>query len=109
MDIFGYGKVTRERFYPPQPTNPRPASLKLRAYEHIRQKLFDGNLEEGDRLSPVELGAEIGVSHIPVREVITQLASEGLVVQGARQGAFVKQMQRQELLASSAEFVGEFC
>jgi len=46
----------------------------------------------------VELGKEIGVSHIPVREAITQLASEGLVVQVARQGAFVRQMQRQELL-----------
>ncbi|MBN2296530.1 MAG: GntR family transcriptional regulator [Pirellulales bacterium] len=75
-----------------------PVSLKNKAYEHIRQKLFDGRLREGAHISPVELGREIGISHIPVREAITQLASEGLVVQVARQGAFVRQMQRQELL-----------
>ena len=81
----------------PQPTA-RPASLKNRAYEHIRQKLFNGSLREGAHLSPVELGKEIGVSHIPVREAISQLASEGLVVQIDRQGSFVRRMQRQELL-----------
>ena len=87
-----------EHFDLPQQSAPRPASLKHRAYDHIRQKLFDGQLREGAHLSPVELGKEIGISHIPVREAITQLASEGLVIQVARQGAFVRQMQRQELL-----------
>ncbi|MEA1950384.1 MAG: GntR family transcriptional regulator, partial [Planctomycetota bacterium] len=87
-----------EHFDLSQSTAPRPASLKHRAYDHIRQKLFDGRLGEGAHLSPVDLGKEIGISHIPVREAITQLASEGLVVHIARQGAFVRQMQRQELL-----------
>ena len=86
------------RLQTPQHSVSRPKSLKNKAYEHIRQKLFDGVLQEGAHLSPVELGKEIGISHIPVREAITQLATEGLVVQVARQGAFVRQMQRQELL-----------
>ncbi len=81
-----------------QSTVPRPATLKSRAYEHIREMLFDGRLKEGDHLSPIELGNEIGISHIPVREAINHLASEGLVVQIARQGAFVRHMERRELL-----------
>ncbi|MCX7425106.1 MAG: GntR family transcriptional regulator [Planctomycetia bacterium] len=87
-----------EHFEPTQEGAPRPASLKHRAYQHIRRQLIDGSLGEGAHLSPVELGKEIGVSHIPVREAITQLVSEGLVVQIARQGAFVRRIRRRELL-----------
>ncbi len=81
------------------PQNGAPGgSLKSRAYEHIRQGLINGTLCEGAHLSPVELGKELGISHIPVREAISQLASEGLVVQVPRQGAFVRQIQRRELV-----------
>ena len=40
----------------------------------------------------------MGVSHIPVREAISQLCSEGLVEQIPRRGAFVRQPNRQELV-----------
>ena len=68
------------------------------AYEWIRQKLIRGILSAGDRLSPAALAREIGVSHIPVREAISQLQSEGLVVQLPRRGAFVKTPDRAELV-----------
>ncbi len=50
------------------------------------------------RLSPTLLAREIGISHIPVREAISQLQSEGLVTHVAHRGSFVKGMNRQELV-----------
>ena len=68
------------------------------AYRHIRGKLAEGTISAGQRLSPAALAREIGVSHIPVREAISQLQSEGLVVHLAHRGAFVKGADRQDLV-----------
>ena len=72
-------------------------NLKKLAYDHIRMNLFNGNLSPGMLLSPVTLAKEIGVSHTPVREAISQLESEGLVEQLPRVGARVKVIDRREL------------
>jgi DNA-binding GntR family transcriptional regulator len=72
-------------------------NLKRRAYEHIRLNLFNGNLPPGTILSPVVLAREIGVSHTPVREAISQLESEGLIEQLPRLGPRVKVIDRREL------------
>jgi DNA-binding GntR family transcriptional regulator len=68
------------------------------AYRHIRRKLVEGSLPVGQRLSPAALAQELGVSHIPVREAISQLHSEGLVVHAAHRGAFVKGVDRRTLV-----------
>jgi DNA-binding GntR family transcriptional regulator len=70
---------------------------KHRAYEYIREKLLHGSLSGGDRLSPEVLARELGISHIPVREAIGQLQSEGLVVQIPHHGTFVRQPDRREV------------
>jgi DNA-binding GntR family transcriptional regulator len=72
-------------------------TLKQAAYEHIRRMLLLGELEPGDRLSNRGLAEEIGVSVIPVREAISQLASEGLVEHRPGQGSFVAQTHREEI------------
>jgi DNA-binding GntR family transcriptional regulator len=54
-------------------------SLKTQAYNHIRRLLLSGDLTPGVSLSPVTLAKEIGISHSPGREAISQLKSEGLV------------------------------
>ena len=73
-------------------------TLKQRAYRYIRQAMSEGVLSAGDRLSPAALAKEIGISHIPVREAISQLYSEGLVEQLPRRGAFVRRPGREELV-----------
>ena len=78
------------------------ATHKQSAYEYIKEKLIRGALSAGDRLSPAALAREIGTSHIPVREAISQLCSEGLVVQRPHRGAFVRQPDRREV----AELMG---
>ncbi len=66
------------------------------AYQQIRSRLLSGALTPGARLSHRALAKEIGVSFIPVREALSQLASEGLVQHRPRIGTFVTQLNREE-------------
>lgn len=72
-------------------------SLSEKAYQHIRNRVFRGELVPGDRLVNRALAEELGTSFIPVREAISRLASEGLVEQVAGAGAFVRSFSRQEI------------
>lgn len=72
-------------------------NLKECAYLHIYQKLADGELAPGSRLSNRGLAKEIGISPIPVREAISQLQSEGLVEHRRGMGAFVPEPSSDEL------------
>lgn len=72
-------------------------SLSEKAYRHIRNRMFNGDLEPGSRLVNRALALELGTSFIPVREAISRLASEGLVDQVAGAGAFVRTFSRQEI------------
>ncbi len=63
-------------------------NLRELAYEYIRTKLLEGRIPPGTRISSRALAREIGVSFIPVREAIAQLASEGLVDHEAGVGTF---------------------
>lgn len=74
------------------------STLRQQAYRYIREEMSTGGLSAGDRLSPAALAKKIGISHIPVREAISQLHSEGLVEQLPRRGAFVRQPTREELV-----------
>jgi len=72
-------------------------TLKQHAYQLIRKKLESGVILAGSRLSDDALAREIGISRSPVREAISQLASEGLVEQRPRCGTFVKVPARREM------------
>ena len=73
------------------------STLSEKAYDHIRQQVFSGELGPGDRLVNRALAKQLGTSFIPVREAISRLASEGLVKQVAGAGAFVRSFDRQEI------------
>jgi DNA-binding GntR family transcriptional regulator len=63
-------------------------NLRELAYDYIRTKLLEGRIPPGTRISSRALAREIGVSFIPGREAIAQLASEGLVDHEAGVGTF---------------------
>jgi DNA-binding GntR family transcriptional regulator len=69
-----------------------------RAYSHIRNKLLDGSVAPGARLSYGPIGKEIGVSATPVREAVGQLASEGFVELVPQLGAIVRELTREEAI-----------
>ena len=60
----------------------------------IRSQLLDGTLRPGNRLDYKQIAKDMGVSTTPVREAVTQLASEGLVQLVPRLGAVVPSMTR---------------
>jgi DNA-binding GntR family transcriptional regulator len=73
------------------------SSLKDLAYGFIRGQLLEGRIRSGTRLSSRALAREIGVSFIPVREAITQLAAEGLVDHEPGVGTFAARVGRQDI------------
>jgi DNA-binding GntR family transcriptional regulator len=50
-----------------------------RVYESIRNQILSGELGSGSRLRIDEIGRELEVSHIPVREALKRLQAEGYV------------------------------
>lgn len=73
------------------------ASLKKRAYQTICGKLIRGELTPGSRLSDFVIARELGISRSPVREAISQLASEGLVTLIPEVGSFVRKFARADI------------
>ncbi|HEV8298291.1 MAG TPA: GntR family transcriptional regulator [Acidimicrobiales bacterium] len=63
--------------------------------EHIRQLIFDGELRAGDRIPQDAIAADLGVSRIPVREALIEMARDGLVVNEPHVGAFVGEFSPQ--------------
>jgi DNA-binding GntR family transcriptional regulator len=57
--------------------------------EHVRRLIFDGTLRPGDRIPQDAIAAELGVSRIPVREALIEMARDGLIVNEPHIGAFV--------------------
>ena len=49
------------------------------ATRQIRQRIVSGELPPGVQLGQSQLAEELGVSRIPVRDALQQLAAEGLV------------------------------
>lgn len=71
--------------------------LPDRVAEHLRQAIYDGRYPPGSRLVERKLSAELGVSHIPVREALARLAEEGLVERLPRRGSRVAALTVEEL------------
>jgi DNA-binding GntR family transcriptional regulator len=70
--------------------------------DQIRAKILAGIYAAGERVNQDRVAAELGVSHIPVREALRSLESEGLVTFHPRRGFFVA-----ALSAEDAQELGE--
>jgi DNA-binding GntR family transcriptional regulator len=66
-------------------------------YERLRSDIFMGRLDPGQRLKFPELCAEYSTSVGPVREALTRLTAERLVVLQAHQGYAVASLSVEEL------------
>jgi DNA-binding GntR family transcriptional regulator len=61
----------------------------------LRDRILSGELIEGVRLAQDSIAEEFGTSHIPVREALRLLASEGLVEVRPQRGAVVSTLDTQ--------------
>ena len=57
--------------------------------DHIRELVFFGRLQDGERVPQREIAEALGVSSVPVREALAALQREGVVTIEPNRGAFV--------------------
>lgn len=72
-------------------------SLKHDVYAAIVARIHRGELRPGDRVSEAEVANRLGISRAPVREAMSQLAHEGLIVRKPRSGSFIAQLTQMDL------------
>jgi DNA-binding GntR family transcriptional regulator len=65
--------------------------------DELRAAIHSGELAPGERLVERKLADRLGVSHIPVREALTRLAEERLIVREPRRGARVAELTASDL------------
>lgn len=66
--------------------------------ETIEEQIATGELLPGTRLDEAELAVRFGVSRTPVREVLIQLSSQGILEIRPRRGAIVPELSPQRLV-----------
>ena len=72
-----------------QASRPTIGDAVTSVVEAIRDQILAGMLPAGGQLKQNRLAQSLGVSHIPVREALKVLESEGFVIWHPRRGAFV--------------------
>jgi DNA-binding GntR family transcriptional regulator len=65
--------------------------------DKLRERILSGTVAGGERLVEGRLSEELGVSRMPVREALRQLASEGIVTIEPRRGATVTQFSEEQV------------
>jgi DNA-binding GntR family transcriptional regulator len=70
----------------------------LEVYASIRHSILNGRLRPGEKLGPAVLAQEHGVSVSVVREALTRLAEQGLVLSQPQHGFQVVPISREDLL-----------
>ena len=73
-------------------------SLKDSAADYLREQILTGRLTPGTKIDQDEISDALGVSRLPVREALIELANEGLVDAVPRRGAFVARLERADIV-----------
>ncbi len=74
---------------------------KISTVQRIETELMDeisvGELPPGTRLDEAKLAERFGVSRTPIREALSRLTAQGILVPGEKRGVFVAEYSREEL------------
>ncbi|MFM0088790.1 FCD domain-containing protein [Paraburkholderia sediminicola] len=79
-------------------TKPSGVSITHSVYHHLRAELLNGRLPPGEKLKLAELCATLAVSLSAVREALSRLTAEGLVIAEPQRGFRVAPIAVNELL-----------
>ena len=71
---------------------PAKRTIADQVAELIRQRILAGQLKGGQPIRQEHLASELGVSRIPLREALKQLAAEGFVTIASHKGAVVAEL-----------------
>lgn len=76
---------------------PIKISVTKRIEAALMEEIAAGELDPGVRLDEAGLAARFDASRTPVREALTRLTAQGILVEGERRGVFVAKYDREEL------------
>ncbi|MEM9784160.1 MAG: GntR family transcriptional regulator [Pseudomonadota bacterium] len=82
---------------PGKPAARPRVSAALRIEQALMEEISAGELAPGERLDEMRLAARFGASRTPVREALSRLTAQGVLVQGEKRGVFVAVYSREEL------------
>ncbi len=74
-----------------------PATRTEQVYEMIRSELLNGVLHPGQKLKMVELTERFGVSQSVIREALTRLTEQGLLVATPQRGFRVRDLSIEDI------------
>jgi DNA-binding GntR family transcriptional regulator len=74
-----------------------PSTLRTHVVKVIRGEILSGKYQPGDRLNESKIARELNISRIPVREALSQLQDQGLVMNHQRRGMFVTHLSVEEV------------
>ena len=66
-------------------------------YRVLRAAILDGRVPPGGQLREAHIAADLGISRSPLREALTRLEVEGLIVKIPFRGAFVGQVSAEDV------------
>ena len=72
-------------------------SLAYKVYTHLRRKILSNQIPVNTRLKEDEWAKRIEVSRMAVREALTRLLGEGLVIPGEKGGYYIKPMTPEDV------------
>ncbi len=74
-----------------------PSTLRTHIQRALRSQILSGKYRPGDRLNESHIAREFNTSRIPVREALSQLQEQGLVMNLERRGMFVIKLSETEV------------
>jgi DNA-binding GntR family transcriptional regulator len=81
-----------------QATNDEASTGVVRGLQQIRRMILDGELLPGQKVHQGELAARLNMSRIPVREALSTLNSEGVLVHRPNTGFTVARFSGEDLI-----------
>ncbi|MBR3379668.1 MAG: GntR family transcriptional regulator, partial [Bacillus sp. (in: Bacteria)] len=64
----------------------KPTPYHMQFYEQLKQMIFDGQFQPGERINETQLAKQFGVSRSPVREAMRLLEKDELLIADHRSG-----------------------
>lgn len=71
-----------------------PSLRREQTYKAMRDAIQSGKLKPGTRLREIELAERLGISRTPIREALSRLQSDGLVINEPNRGMIVTVLDR---------------
>ena len=71
-------------------------------YRVLRAAILDGTVPPGGQLRERDISSDLGISRSPLREALTRLEEEGLIVRVPFRGAFVVEVSAEEVAEISS-------